>query len=90
MQAKHLIQIFTACWLFLDISAQLVGPGAMTRRGGGGGGGGRGGGGWGVVGKLLCHLAKKQNKHTNDVCWFPSLKVSGPQASSLLDHPLKK
>jgi hypothetical protein len=43
---------------------------------------------------VSCHLAKKQNKHTqshfNDVCWFPSLKVSGPQASSLLDHPLKK
>jgi hypothetical protein len=60
MQAKHLLQIFTACWLFLDISAQLVGPGAMTRRGGGGGGGGRGGGGWGVVGKLSpCQKTKQ-------------------------------
>jgi len=70
VKRKHLMRIFTACWLFLDISAQLVGPGAMTRRGGGGGGGGRGGGGWGVVGKLLCHLPKKQNKQTQSLTMF--------------------
>lgn len=52
---KMLFALVVSCILSISV-AQLVGPGAMTRRGGGGGGGGRGGGGWGVVGECSLYL----------------------------------